>query len=192
MGGVIANFLAGLFYLLPLNFILPDVQMLANLVSGQPVPTIVMSAVDHSAGAFCLLIPLIMLGLICGIGCVTAASRCTWAFARDGAVPGSRWFKEVNPQLGIPLNAMMLGMVVELLLGLIYFGSTAAFNAFSGVGVIFLTLSYAMPVAVSLILRRRKDVKNASFHLGVLGIFCNVVCLGTSLAPPSSILLWFF
>ena len=178
VGGVLANFAAGLFYLLPLNFILPDIQMLANLVSAQPVPTIIYSATGNSAGAFCLLIPLIALGLICGVGCVTAASRCTWAFARDGAIPGSRWFREVNPQLEIPLNAMMLGMVIELLLGLIYFGSTAAFNAFSGVGVIFLTLSYAMPFSMSLILRRHKDIKNASFHLGALGVFCNVVCLG--------------
>lgn len=152
--------------------------MLANLASGQPVPTIIKSATGNSAGAFCLLIPLIALGLICGMGCVTAASRSTWAFARDGAIPGSGWFKQVNSRLEIPLNAMMLGMVIELLLGLIYFGSTAAYNAFSGVGVIFLTLSYAMPVAVSLILRRRKDLKNSSFNLGVLGVFCNVVCLG--------------
>lgn len=76
------------------------------------------------------------------------------------------------------MNAMLLGMVIEILLGLIYFGSAAAFNAFSGAGVIFLTLSYAMPVAVSFLLRRRRDVKNATFNLGVLGIFCNVVCLG--------------
>ena len=178
VGGVIANFLAGLFFLIPINFVLPDVHMLANLASGQPVPTIIKSATGNSAGAFCLLIPLLALGLICGVGCVTAASRCTWAFARDGAIPGSGWFKEVNSQLEIPLNAMMLGMVIEILLGLIYFGSEAAFNAFSGVGVIFLTLSYAMPVAVSLVLRRRKDLKNSSFNLGVLGVFCNVVCLG--------------
>ncbi|OJJ85925.1 uncharacterized protein ASPGLDRAFT_44899 [Aspergillus glaucus CBS 516.65] len=185
VGGVIVNFFAGLFLLIPLNFILPDIAMLANLASGQPVPTIIKSATGNSAGAFCLLIPLLALGIICGVGCVTAASRCTWAFARDGAIPGSKWFRQVNTRLEVPLNAMLLGMVIEILLGLIYFGSAAAFNAFSGVGVIFLTLSYAMPVAVSLLLRRRKDVKNATFNLGVLGTFCNVVCLAwTALAIP--------
>lgn len=178
VGGVIVNFFAGLFLLIPLNFILPDIAMLANLASGQPVPTIIKSATGNSTGAFCLLIPLLALGIICGVGCVTAASRCTWAFARDGAIPGSKWFRQVDTRLEVPLNAMLLGMVIEILLGLIYFGSTAAFNAFSGVGVIFLTLSYASPVAVSLLLRRRKDVQNATFNLGVLGIFCNVVCLG--------------
>ncbi|KAJ6001383.1 hypothetical protein N7499_002703 [Penicillium canescens] len=177
VGGVALNALAGFAFLIPIAFVLPDVAMLAALPSAQPVPTIVKSATGNSAGAFCLLIPLIVLGLICGIGCVTATSRITWAFARDGAIPGSGWWKTVNGRLQIPLNSLLLGMVIELLLGLIYFGSSAAFSAFSGVGVIFLTMSYACPVAVSLILRRRKDLERGSYNLGLLGTFCNVVCI---------------
>ncbi|KAB8078646.1 amino acid/polyamine transporter I [Aspergillus leporis] len=186
VGGLVLNFLAGIVFLIPIAFVLPDVAELAALASGQPVPPIFKSATGSSAGAFCLLIPLLMLGIICGMGCVTAASRCVWAFARDGAIPGSQWFKKVNRRFdNVPVNAMLLCMVVELLLGLIYFGSTAAYNAFSGVGVIFLTVSYACPVAVSLILRRRKDIKNCSFDLGALGVFCNVVCLAwTALVVP--------
>jgi amino acid transporter len=178
VGGVALNALAGFAFLIPIAFVLPDVAMLAALPSAQPVPTIVKSATGNSAGAFCLLIPLIVLGLICGIGCVTATSRITWAFARDGAIPGSGWWKTVNGRLQIPLNSLLLGMGIELLLGLIYFGSSAAFSAFSGVGVIFLTMSYACPVAVSLILRGRKDLERGSYNLGLLGTFCNVVCIG--------------
>lgn len=178
VGGILLNALAGIAYLLPIAFVLPDITMLANIASAQPVPTIVKSATGNSAGAFCLLIPLIVLGLICGLGCVTATSRATWAFARDGAIPGSRWWKTVNEHFQIPLNSLLLGMVIELLLGLIYFGSSAAFNAFSGVGVIFLTLSYACPVAVSLILRGRQDIQRGSFNLGSLGYFCNIICIG--------------
>ncbi|EIT74925.1 amino acid transporter [Aspergillus oryzae 100-8] len=186
VGGLILNALAGLAFLIPIAFVLPDISYLANLASGQPVPPIFKAATGNSAGAFCLLIPLLILGIICGVGCVTAASRSVWAFARDGAIPGSKWFKKVEPRLdNIPLNAMLLGMIIELLLGLIYFGSTAAYNAFSGVGVMFLTLSYACPVAVSLILRKRRDIKNCSFNLGPLGLFCNIVCLAwTCLAIP--------
>lgn len=78
---------------------------------------------------------------------------------------------------------MMLSMVIQLLLGFIYFGSTAAYNAFSGVGVICLTLSYAVPIVVSL-LGGRKQVKEGSFRLGALGVFCNIVAIGTR--PPLS------
>lgn len=184
VGTIVLNFVAGLGFLLPLTFVLPDITMLVNLASGQPAPVILKDALGSSTGAFLLLLPLLILGVICGVGCVTAASRCTWAFARDGGIPGSKWWKTVNATLDIPLNAMMLGMTVEIALGAIYFGSTAAFNAFSGVGVIFLTLSYACPIAVSFFFRRRSEIANARFNLGIIGSICNVVALGKS--PPRS------
>ena len=87
---------------------------------------------------------------------------------------------------------MMLSMTVQILLGLINFGSSTAFNAFSSVGVIFLTVSYASPIAVSL-LGGRRHVKKGNFNLGRLGVFCNVVALGMFPLPcftfpvPSSI-----
>jgi amino acid transporter len=174
---IFINTFAGLLFLIPLVFVLPDIVELVSLPSGQPTPTIIKSAVGSSGGAFGLLFPIMVLAIICGIGCTTAASRCTWAFARDGAIPGSGWWTVVNKKLDVPLNAMMLSMVVQLLLGLLYFGSTAAFNAFSGVGVICLTTSYAAPIAISL-LDGRKKIKHGAFYLGKLGAFCNVVSVG--------------
>ncbi|KAF2247096.1 amino acid transporter [Trematosphaeria pertusa] len=180
VGTIVLNTIAGLVFLIPLVFVMPDQATLAALASGQPVPVIIKDAIGSSGGAIGLLIPLLVLAVFCGIGCTTAASRCTWAFARDGAIPGSRWWKTVNVKLDVPLNAMMLSMVVQLVLGLIYFGSTAAFNAFSGVGVICLTMSYACPIAVSL-LNGRRHIRDGNFHLGKLGIFCNCVALAWSL-----------
>jgi amino acid transporter len=179
VGTVALNTICGLVFLIPLVFVLPDQAELFALLSGQPVPTIIKSAVGSSGAAIGLLIPLLVLGLICGIGCTTAASRATWAFSRDGAIPGFKWWKVVNVKLDVPFNAMMLSMVVQLALGLIYFGAPVAFNAFSGVGVICLTLSYAIPILISLV-RGRKHVKEGAFHLGALGTFCNVVALGES------------
>ncbi|EAT90576.2 hypothetical protein SNOG_02364 [Parastagonospora nodorum SN15] len=184
VGTVALNTVMGLVFLIPLVFVLPNQADLYGLLSGQPVPTIIKEAVGSSGGAIGLLIPLLVLGLICGIGCTTAASRATWAFSRDGAIPGFKWWRVVNVKLDVPLNAMMLSMAVQLILGLIYFGAPVAFNAFSGVGVICLTLSYAMPILISLA-RGRSQVKDGAFHLGALGTFCNVVALAWSaLAIP--------
>lgn len=182
VGTVILNTFAGLLFLIPLVFVLPDIQMLVNLASGQPVPPILKDAIGSSGGAFGLLVPLIVLAIMCGIGCTTATSRCTWAFARDGAIPGSKWWMKVNRKLDVPLNAMMLSMAVQIILGLIYFGSPAAFNAFSGVGVICLTASYACPIAISLFAGRKKVTKGR-FYLGPLGTFCNVVAIGACPLP---------
>lgn len=66
------------------------------------------------------------------IGSLTAASRCTWAFSRDGGIPASGWWKKVDERFGIPVNSLILSAVVCALLGLIYLGSSAAFNAFTG------------------------------------------------------------
>lgn len=173
------NTIAGLMFMIPLVFVLPDIQGLILLA--QPVPAIVKSAIGNSGGAFGLLIPLLVLAIICGIGCTTAASRCVYAFARDGAIPGSKLWKKIDHRLGdVPLNAMMLSMVVQIVLGVIYFGSSAAFNAFSGVGVIALTASYAAPIVVSM-LSGRQTVRTGSFYLGTLGWFCNTIAVAWSL-----------
>ncbi|KAL8970146.1 MAG: hypothetical protein Q9197_003962 [Variospora fuerteventurae] len=184
VGTIVLNTIAGLVFLIPLVFVLPNQTDLFNLVSAQPTPVIIKSAIGSSGGTIALLIPLLVLGLFCGIGCTTATSRCTWAFARDGAIPGSKWWKQVNPKLDVPFNAMMMTMIVELALGLIYFGSSAAFNAFSGVGVICLTMSYACPILVNVITGRRQ-VAEGNFYLGKLGWFCNIVSLcWSALALP--------
>ncbi|KAL8976798.1 MAG: hypothetical protein Q9205_007273 [Flavoplaca limonia] len=184
VGTIVLNTIAGLIFLIPLVFVMPDQAELAALVSAQPTPVIIKSAIGSSGGTIALLLPLLVLALFCGIGCTTASSRCTWAFARDGAIPGSKWWKQVNPKLDVPLNAMMMIMVVELALGLIYFGSSAAFNAFSGVGVICLTLSYACPILMNVI-TGRKQIDLGNFHLGKLGWFCNIVALcWSALALP--------
>jgi len=150
LGTVFANTLCGLVFLIPLMFVAPDIAEL--IASAQPVPIIVKSAVGSAGGAFALMIPLIVLAIICGIGCTTACARCIWSFARDEAIPGYQWWSTVNRSLDVPLNAMMLSMGVQILLGLIYFGSSSAFNAFSGVGVISLTLSYVSLVSLQIFL----------------------------------------
>lgn len=177
VGTIVFNTIAGLIFLIPLVFVLPDPNVLVALASGQPVPAIIKSAIGNEIGTFLLLLPLAILALLCGIGCTTAVSRSIWAFARDGGIPYSRQWKKVNKSLDVPVNAMMLGMVVEIALGLIYFGSSTAFNAFSGVGVITLTVSYACPIAVSFF-SGRGQVEKGEFNLGKLGVFCNVVSLG--------------
>ncbi|KAI8716227.1 hypothetical protein NCS52_00915800 [Fusarium sp. LHS14.1] len=152
---VLVNTFSGLLFLITITFILPDLKELADLVSAQPIPPTVKSAVGSSAGAFCLLIPIILLGIICGIGCITASSRCVWAFARDGAMPGSTWWVRINKKLNVPLNAMMLSMIIHILLGLIYF------------------------VAIN-VLTKRKQVKHAKFSLGRFGYFANTVAIAWS------------
>ena len=174
---IILNLICGFIFLVPLVYVLPDIASVVGDPSGQPLPVILRNAIGSEGGAFALTVPIIILGLFCGIACTTSASRCTWAFARDGAIPGSHLWKKVDRRTDVPLNAMLLSMSVQLVLGLVYFGSYAAFNAFNGSGVIFLTLSYVMPIATSFF-RGRKAIYAGSFNLGIIGSICNVISIG--------------
>ena len=74
------------------------------------------------------------------------------------------------------MNALLLSTVVQVVLGLIYLGSSTAFNAFVGVAVMCLGASYAMPVAISLV-NGREDMRDAPFCLGKVGVAVNVVAV---------------
>lgn len=178
-GALFLSWLCGFIFLIPLMFVMPAIEEVISDPYGQPLPFILRSAIGSEGGAFALTVPIIVLGIICGIAVTTASSRCVWAFSRDGAIPGSGLWKQVNAKLNVPLNAMMLSMAIQILLGLIYFGSYAAFSAFSGSAVIFLTIAYTMPIVASL-LGGRKHLSACSWDFGVIGVICNVISIGVS------------
>lgn len=173
---VAAAGITGLIYLVPLLFVLPDIAALQAVASGQPIGTLFMLVTGSKAGGFGLLFLILGIWFFAGVGALTASSRCTYAFARDGAIPGSRWFGTTNAKLEIPLWGLTLSTIVDCLLGLIYFGSTAAFGSFTGVATICLSCGYGLPILVS-VLRNRKMVKHSAFPLGKFGYAINIACL---------------
>ncbi|KAH0103948.1 putative GABA permease, partial [Aureobasidium melanogenum] len=173
---VAAAGVTGVIYLIPILFVLPDIKMLLNVANGQPIGLLFKTVTGSAAGGFGLLFLLLGILFFAGTGALTAASRCTYAFARDGAIPGSRIWSRVDKRFDIPLWALVLSTVVDCLLGLIYFGSTAAFNSFTGVATICLSTSYGLPILVS-VLRGRKMVAHSSFSLGRFGMAINVLTI---------------
>ncbi|EJT69010.1 hypothetical protein GGTG_13407 [Gaeumannomyces tritici R3-111a-1] len=91
--------------------------------------------------------------------------------------------RSVHPTLDLPLNAMKLSMVIQIALGLIWFGSPVVFNALSGVGVISLTLAYAMAI-VAAVIGRREQMKGAKFPLGKFAWLANSIALAGSGVRP--------
>ncbi|ETN36764.1 uncharacterized protein HMPREF1541_09042 [Cyphellophora europaea CBS 101466] len=157
-GALFLSWLCGFIFLIPLMFVMPAIEEVISDPYGQPLPFILRSAIGSEGGAFALTVPIIVLGII------------------YGAIPGSGLWKQVNAKLNVPLNAMMLSMAIQILLGLIYFGSYAAFSAFSGSAVIFLTIAYVMPIVASL-LGGRKHLSAGSWDFGVIGVICNVISI---------------
>lgn len=132
---------------------------------------------DSPGGGFGLTFLVLIITFFCSISITVAASRCTWAFARDKAIPASSLFSKVDSRHGTPIWALVLTTIVQMLLGLINLGSSSAFLAFVSVGVISLAVSYGIPIAISLF-HRRRDVNNARWTMGKsVGWMVNIVAL---------------
>lgn len=79
---VAAAGVTGLFYLIPVLFVLPDVQYLLGAASSQPIGLVFKAATGSAGGGFGLLFLILGILMFAGIGALTASSRCTYAFAR--------------------------------------------------------------------------------------------------------------
>lgn len=95
--------------------------------------------------------------LFCAVSCMTSASRMTYAFSRDRAVPGSRHWSELSGKK-VPAKAVMLVAVLAAIVTLpalveVNIGtaeepiiSPIAFFAVTSIAVAGLYLSFAIPI----------------------------------------------
>ena len=165
----------------------------ASIISAAPGPLlqILYNATKSRAGATCLLMfPLVCI-LFAETAIMTTSSRMTYAFARDGGLPFSKFFAKVHPRLGQPLNALILAATLTILFGLILIGSSSAFNALISASVVALGVSYAIPVAINLC-RGRKSLGPRAFALSeplgwaanILGVAYTIITTVLFLFPP--------
>jgi amino acid transporter len=162
----------------PVCATLPPLLDVAGAPVAQAIPYIFQTVMGSPGGGLGLTFLVLGVTMFCSISITTAASRCTWAFARDDAIPGAKLFARVNKKLGIPVWALVLTTVVQMLLGLINLGSSTAFTAFVSVGVMTLSVSYAIPISLSLLWNRRIEVNQARWNCGkVVGPIVNIVAL---------------
>ncbi|KAK5688401.1 hypothetical protein LTS10_000379 [Elasticomyces elasticus] len=168
---------AGFFFIIPICATLPPLADIIAAPVGQALPYIFHTVMGSPGGGLGLIFLVLVITLFCSISITVAASRCTWAFARDDAIPGAKLWAKVDARLGVPVNSLALVTVVQMLLGLINLGSTSAFLAFVSVGVQALALAYAIPIAISLFCGRR-EVNKARWNLGqTFGTIANVLAL---------------
>ena len=87
--------------------------------------------------------------LFCATACLTSTSRMMFAFSRDRAVPGSRYWSKVNAQR-TPANAVIFAAVLGAIITLPALksvnGIPTAFYAVTSVSVIGLYFSFAVPI----------------------------------------------
>ncbi|KAJ6443684.1 amino acid permease [Purpureocillium lavendulum] len=171
------GFVAGLFFVIPLCATLPPLADILEAPLGQAIPYVFLRVLGSPSSALALTTLILVITVFCSISITVAASRTTWAFARDNAIPGSRLWSKVNETHTTPIWALTLTTLVQMLLSLIYLGSSSAFNAFVSVGVVALAVSYGIPIALSMS-TGRAGVNTAPWTFGkTLGWIVNSVAV---------------
>jgi amino acid permease (GABA permease) len=126
-------------------------------------------------GAELLLLVAIGAQLFCGMSSVTANSRMIYAFSRDGALPGSTFWHQVNKRTRTPTNAIWLAAVGALILGLPYLWSPVAYFAVTSIATIGLYIAYVTPTFLRL--RQGASFQRGPWHLGRWSMVIGVIAV---------------
>jgi amino acid transporter len=139
----------GWLVLLAITFAIQKSQEAAILKSSFPALTIFETALSSAAAKAVILISTVG-QLFCGMACVTSASRMTFAFSRDGAVPGHNLWRRLGRNK-TPTWAVFFVVMFALIITVpAYFpnskGAPVAFLAVTSISVIGLYIAYTIPV----------------------------------------------
>ncbi|PJI42992.1 MAG: amino acid permease [Rhizobium sp.] len=92
---------------------------------------------------------------LCGLATVTSLSRMIFAFSRDKGLPGSAALSKVSPKHRTPVAAIWIGAILSVLFvwftSAITIAGTPAYSIVVSCTVIFLFLSFALPIALGFV-----------------------------------------
>ncbi len=155
--------MAGLILMLALIYAIRDYAHEASATA--PPVQILIDALGMGTAKLLLLI-VIGAMLFCGLANMTSNTRQIFAFSRDGAMPGSRWWHSVSPRTRTPVKAVWLAAACPLVLVIPGWWSHTAFTAIVSVNVVGLFLAYGVPIFLRL---RLNDFQPGPWNLGRYG-----------------------
>jgi amino acid transporter len=157
------------------------------------VPFILESNISASWLTDLLLLLVIFAFFSCGSSVQGAGARLAFSFARDGAIPGSRFVSKVSPRFHTPVNALLLGALVPVAFTLMvnltpdkdvhigfitYPAQVSALTALVSFGVSGIYLSFLLTVIGAIIARARGWAPEGPFTLGTWAWPVTVIAAG--------------
>ena len=150
---VVINGVLAFGFVLILLFFIGDIGAALDPASGFPSIAIFYTATGSTKAATVMQLSITSIGLMSSIGVVASVSRLTWAFARDGGLPYSKFFSQIDNRFHVPFRSIGLVCAVAVLLSLINIGSDTALNAILALSTSSLYISYLIPI-ILLVFRR--------------------------------------
>ncbi|KAL9122703.1 MAG: hypothetical protein Q9187_000741 [Circinaria calcarea] len=196
--GVITAF----FFAVAMLYCISDIRAVLSTRTGVPLYEIFAQATDSRVATTVFMVLMTSVAFLTLLGSVLAASRITWAFARDDALIWSKYIKKIDPKRDVPVWALLFNALWILIIGCIYLGSTTgkplvldaylrylqldadslllAFNTIVGSGLLVEQVSFAFPAALLMWQRRAPQFlpRKGRYNLGKAGWLVNSIVIG--------------
>jgi amino acid permease (GABA permease) len=166
VNSIVVSLIAGWVLLIGLTFAIQDYDGAVDSATGVPPAQIFIDAAGGATGRLLLLIA-IGAQLFCGMASVTANSRMIYAFARDGAIPGSRLWHSINKRTRTPTNSVWFAAVGAFVLAVPYLWSATAYAAVTSIATVGLYVAYVIPVFLRVL--KGEAFQKGPWHLGRWG-----------------------
>lgn len=170
---VLTGTLSGLVVIIPLLFCLTRIDDILASEIGSPFLALAYLSTHSRPGGIVLALLPTSCALLASNSMLMATSRTVYAFARDGAFPFPRVFRRVDQRRLVPTNALIVSALIEVVMLVLYIGSSTLFYTIISLATIGFDLAYLLPI-VALMVKGRELDESRPFKLGRWGWPTNV------------------
>ena len=170
----------GWFLQLVVAYTVVDIAQVLNSPLGQPFAAYLLQVLPQKTALAALSLTIIA-GFCMGQGSMVAASRVTFAYARDDCFPLSRIWKKVNRHTSTPVNAVWFNQAIGILMLFLIFGGSIAIGALFSIGAIAAYVAFTIPIFIRVFFVGKR-FRRGPWHLGrysrpIGGLGCAYVAL---------------
>ncbi|KAA8650569.1 amino acid permease [Aspergillus tanneri] len=159
--------LMGWFLQLVVAYTVLDIEAVIDSDLGQPWASYLLQVLPQKT-AMAILALTIICGFSMGQGCMVAASRVTYAYARDDCFPWSKYWKKVDPRTKTPVNAVVVNAAIGILMCLLILAGDVAIGALFSIGAIAQFVAFSIPIAIRVFFVGDR-FRRGPWHLGPFG-----------------------
>ncbi|KAH0536006.1 hypothetical protein FGG08_007105 [Glutinoglossum americanum] len=156
--------LLGWFLQLVVAYTVENIDDVITSPLGQPWASYLLQVLPQKT-ALAILSLTICCAFSMGQGCMVAASRVAFAYARDDCFPGSKIWKRVNKTTRTPVNAVWFNCVIGMLMLLLIFAGTVAISALFSIGAIAAFVAFTIPIFIRVFFVGNR-FRRGPWHLG--------------------------
>jgi len=180
---IIIGFVTTFPFLIAMFYCISDFDAVLGTPTMVPIYEIWHQATRSATAATIFLVMLLMTGVFALNASQQTASRLVFSFARDDALIFSNKIGLMHGSLGVPPYALLFNAFIVFIIGCIYLGSTTAFSAIIGTGLVLQQITYAIPALLMMYRRRAPQYLPSSgyFNLGKFGWVINGITVAWSL-----------